>query len=136
VIINDCMYIFGGYFVNNYMNDLYQYHIKSGYWQQLDASCVSVRSGHSAVVYKDYMFVFGGYGRKYRDDLLCYDFITKKWRQIKVNGYCIPSPRRYHRAVLIDHVMYIFAGYGTYGLCTEMNFMIKLNYEPIYKLYQ
>lgn len=47
-----------------------------------------LRSGHSAVVYKNYMLVFGGISSvtHERDDLLAYCFKTGKWGTIWKNS--------------------------------------------------
>ncbi|GLH02669.1 hypothetical protein R5R35_001086 [Gryllus longicercus] len=66
--------------------------------------------GHSAAVYGDKIYVWGG--RNYAaecDVLLCFDSVTLKWSRPKVTG-SIPDARYGHTACVIDNCMYIFGG--------------------------
>jgi hypothetical protein len=59
--------------------------------------CVWNIVSHSAVVYKGCMYVMGGFGDTFYNDLWRFNFKTKVWTQIKTNG-TIPPPRHFHSA--------------------------------------
>merc|ERR1712071_466365 len=69
------------------------------------------RYGHTAVVYNDMVYVWGG-----RNDdsacniLFCFDTNTQCWSRPKVLGQ-VPGARDGHSACVIDHFMYVFGGY-------------------------
>lgn len=69
------------------------------------------RYGHTAVVYNELVYVWGG-----RNDdaacnvLFCFDTTTHLWSRPKVSGD-IPGARDGHSACVINSCMYIFGGY-------------------------
>lgn len=66
---------------------------------------------HSAVLYKHFIFIFGGFGSYIRtNDLYKFDLITKRWELIPQNGKTIPSPRAGHTAEVYKNSMYIVGG--------------------------
>lgn len=47
------------------------------------------RDGHSAVVYENWMIVFGGFeedNQRFSQETFAYDFITRKWTELIVHG--------------------------------------------------
>ncbi|KAJ9449387.1 Ras guanine nucleotide exchange factor F [Diplonema papillatum] len=95
---------------------------------EADVNAPPPRSSHTAIVWKDSMFVFGGWDRMVpKNDLYCFNFLTGTWRQ--VHG-CTeelspdswledvgqpPSPRRAHTAFLIKDTMYVVTGASRSG---------------------
>eukprot|EP00002_Diphylleia_rotans_P008582 TRINITY_DN1852_c0_g1_i1.p1 TRINITY_DN1852_c0_g1~~TRINITY_DN1852_c0_g1_i1.p1 ORF type:complete len:1197 (+),score=251.22 TRINITY_DN1852_c0_g1_i1:88-3678(+) len=71
----------------------------------------SNRYGHTAVVYKDSMFVYGGVDshRKTDNALYEYSFETRKWRTIPTKG-SHPTPRSCHTCHVIGDSMIVFGG--------------------------
>jgi len=68
------------------------------------------RSAHSAVVYKNEMYIFGGWnGHESLNDFYSLNMDTMQWRQIQSAG--CPSKRRMHSAVVYQDRMYLFGGY-------------------------
>lgn len=68
------------------------------------------RYGHTAVVVKDLLYVFGGQGQYGSlNDLWVFDFEACTWSLIDVVG-APPSARAGHCACLSDDVMFIFGG--------------------------
>lgn len=68
------------------------------------------RYGHSAVVVKDQLYVFGGQGQfGCLDDLWVFDFEACAWSLVRVEG-APPSPRTGHCACVSDNVMFVFGG--------------------------
>ncbi len=69
------------------------------------------RSKHTAVAYKDAVYVFGGdNGKAMLNDLLIYDVREKSWTKALSTGPP-PAPRYHHSAVVHEQAMYIFGGY-------------------------
>lgn len=73
------------------------------------------RSAHVAAVYKDKMYIFGGWdGVEHNNDMFTFSFKSRKWKLIQCQGKEAPIPRCSHTAVVCesDKSMYIFGGYG------------------------
>ena len=73
----NCLYIYGGKNLNRSFNELWECNLSTLKFKQLSENInikLQNRSGHSAIVYKDYMLIFGGIlsVTHERDDLLCY----------------------------------------------------------------
>jgi len=73
VLHNGSMYVFGGN-SNGYYNDLQRFHLETQRWtlihQEGGDPPPSPRYGHSAVVFGDSMYIFGGYDK---DGFACND---------------------------------------------------------------
>ncbi|CAE7455231.1 ODA11, partial [Symbiodinium sp. KB8] len=74
------------------------------------------RGAHSAVVIRDQMLVFGGYGgsgfsRKDFNDLYSLNCQTWEWQKIKCKGQ-IPEPRSSHSAAVNEEQMLVFGGWN------------------------
>lgn len=89
------MYIFGGEFASPSQNQFYHYkdlwrlNLDTWAWENLKdvKGGPSGRSGHRMVVWKNFLFVFGGFydaftETKYFNDLHMLDLITHKWRPV------------------------------------------------------
>jgi len=80
----------------------------------------SPRVCHSAVVYKDKMYIFGGHnpesGSNYiadvKNELFEYNFETNNWR--KIDGPNFPL-RTEHTSIIYEEKMYVFGGYSGLG---------------------
>lgn len=64
VVYNDRMYLYGGLGGYGMKNDMYEYNIKNNYWHTVEIKNgpVEGRLGHSALLYKQSMIIFGGAG--------------------------------------------------------------------------
>lgn len=105
VVYKDGFYVFGGFDGHARVNDLHRYDILSGEWSRIlpswdNLAVPTPRHSHCAVVYKDSMFVFGGYDGSYRCDLFEYNFLTNSWRCIETMGRI---PRARYRATCVVH---------------------------------
>lgn len=61
VKVNDSMYIFGGWDGVATLNDLYEYNLLTGIWQErVTSGDIKGRYRHSAISNRTSMFVFGG----------------------------------------------------------------------------
>ncbi|CRH01323.1 conserved Plasmodium protein, unknown function [Plasmodium relictum] len=77
-----------------------------------DNRCVKFprRSGAASVLYKNYIYIFGGYKSKKRlSDFYKYNIIENKW--IKINEENCPSARENNPSFLYKGKMYILGGY-------------------------
>jgi leucine-zipper-like transcriptional regulator 1 len=132
VTFNDSLIVFGGDNGKTMINDLITYDCKNSSWgRALNNTPPSSRYHHSAVVYQSSMFVFGGYTIDSntnfcnKNDLYEYKFSTGTWHIWQPDHGALPSPRSAHGAVVYDHKLWIFAGYGNVRL-NDMWF-IQLN---------
>lgn len=91
------------------------------------------REGHSAVVYKDRLIVYGGQldkGKEDYGDVDEYSFTKQEWKKIskyhndasygkfKLNSPDYPEPRYQHKAWVIQDEMWIFS-----GMCAIVRFL-------------
>lgn len=72
------------------------------------------RRGHSACVYRDSIYIFGGYEdfRGSTNQLWQYDLLNERWelRNLSSSSACHPEPRHNHSAVIYQDSMYIYGG--------------------------
>ncbi|CAD7939083.1 unnamed protein product [Amoebophrya sp. A120] len=116
IVLNDCLWIFGGYDGSNRVNDLHKFDFKRQKWSTIQTgSSPSVRDRHVVVAYKDSLYIFGGYdGNNRVNDFWEFDTVQSEWRQVLGEG-APPSARHSHAGVEHHGSTYIFAGYdGNY----------------------
>ena len=70
------------------------------------------RRGHTAIVFQDSMYIYGGYQdlRGSTSDLWAFHFPSKTWHLVSQGGAADCPPRHHHSAVLHDSSMWIFGG--------------------------
>ncbi|XP_026333761.1 leucine-zipper-like transcriptional regulator 1 [Hyposmocoma kahamanoa] len=69
------------------------------------------RSKHTAIAYKDAIYVFGGdNGKSMLNDLIRFDIREKSWTKTGCMG-TPPAPRYHHSAVVYRSSMFVFGGY-------------------------
>lgn len=69
------------------------------------------RSLHSAAVWNDCLYIFGGYdGHTRVNDMYEYDFSLRRWNRI-VPSLLAPPPRDRHVAVVNNNSFYVFGGF-------------------------
>lgn len=123
------MIVFGGFAVGERSNTVYSLNLSSEKWKQAHTSKgPEGRSNHSAVIYKDHMYIFGGTsdeGEKL-SDLWKLDLRTYAWEELKPHGD-IPSGRSGHSAVVYSDVMIVFGGMK--DITKETNDMYSYNFE-------
>ena len=83
-IYNDGLYIFGGISdEGEKLNDFWRFDLSSHSWQEVlaEGERPTGRSGHSSVVYKDVLIIFGGMKdiTKETNDMYSYNFTTNIW---------------------------------------------------------
>jgi hypothetical protein len=72
------------------------------------------RSLHSAVIWNDSMYIFGGYNGHVRvNDFHAFSFTTRRWSPVlpAAHSGMPPSPRDRHVSVVHGNTLYIFGGF-------------------------
>ena len=88
---------------------------------EVNGSAPSPRSGHSAVIYNDAMYIFGGLGEFRTNDLFRFEFASRTWTEIKpVDESKVPSKRCKHSACIYQNQMYLFGGWDSSGKLNDM----------------
>jgi len=117
-ILNDCMYIFGGYDGSNRVNDFYEFSMEHRRWSLVPASGIppSPRDRHVGVTHGNSFYVFAGFdGTQRVNDFFEFSFDTHQWVPVTAGSGIPPTPRHSHAAVIYGHSMYVFGGYdGSY----------------------
>jgi N-acetylneuraminic acid mutarotase len=111
VIIDDCMYIFGGK-KNDFdhpLSDLHVFDLGTSTWFEckIENSKISPRYGHSCVSYGRHLYVFGGLD----SDVVTINvdsFIVKSENTLMSRRR--PTARIFHSCSRIGNQMYIFGG--------------------------
>lgn len=142
---NDCLYVFGGHDGSKHLDDLLSLNLKTFTWTLVEPNLPTAavgpyravtplatapplpRDSHSAVLYGDSIFVFGGSSGAARNDLYEYRIDLNVWIELQASESRQPvsdeSPRTVHStdgtiAARFCHVaavhkdcMYVHAGY-------------------------
>jgi hypothetical protein len=89
--------------------ELWEYRIDDNRWTRR-ADVPEAISNHTAVIARDYLWVFGGsVPDGLTSEVYRYDLLSDTWGTVSVSGYR-PAPRRDHRAVVAGTNMLIFGG--------------------------
>ncbi|XP_020299488.1 tip elongation aberrant protein 1-like isoform X2 [Pseudomyrmex gracilis] len=117
VAYKDCLYVFGGElgFSAGTETPLWVYSVKTNMWRKVRAQrgCAVPRGrrGHTALVHRGQMLIYGGYQdlRGSSSELWAFHFETESWHLLSSseNG---PAARHKHSAVLHGDAMYIYGG--------------------------
>jgi hypothetical protein len=86
-------------------NDVYCLDLETSTWEYIETiggNLIEKRNNHSAVIYRQNMFVFAG---SKLNDLCCLDLKTKEWRKVKTWGE-EPGKVYGHTACVKEHQMY------------------------------
>ncbi|HVJ64129.1 MAG TPA: kelch repeat-containing protein [Bdellovibrionota bacterium] len=122
-VIDGKIYVFGGYNAGP-RQDLHVFDPSSGAngtWTEVTGfagSAPAARNGHSSSVIDGKLYVFGGYGGGYRQDLHVYDpsaGANGTWSEVTGFAGSAPAARSSHSAGVIDGKLYIFGGYDGSG---------------------
>ena len=113
------MFVFGGY--NNsgeLSNEIYSYHVKEKLWQRekvMSDFAPQPRAGHSCVIIKNKLFIFGGKGEdsKKLNDYWTFDTMLNYWERVEVEAPINtwnPSERSGHSVLVYQGNIVMFAG--------------------------
>jgi hypothetical protein len=114
------MYIQGGYDVDRgVLSDFYRLQLENegdGFkWERLSENILNYPGrlkGHTAVVYKTKMVVFGGQvaGGEGSNITFIYDFIKGTWEKVEAKGN-VPPRLDAHSAFIVEDTMYVYGGF-------------------------
>ena len=79
------MYIFGGLIAGERSNQLIIYSFQGGYWSRVkpNGAQPEARNGHSACIYKNNMYIFGGRNDNEKlNDIWKFDILKQEWSEI------------------------------------------------------
>ena len=109
VLHKDSLYIFGGYDGAVRVNDFYEFHFPTRRWVSLysiDDTPPCARDRHTAVVYDNSLYIFGGFdGSSRKNDFYAYNFDSQCWGEVLVVEGLPPSARHSHCAVVHETSM-------------------------------
>ncbi|XP_017679022.1 PREDICTED: tip elongation aberrant protein 3-like isoform X1 [Lepidothrix coronata] len=114
VVYHSSMYIFGGYFgIKGISQEFWTFHFDTGKWLCVSSPSHNTgpgpRHGHSAVVYRTGMYLFGGLmGLSEQKDLWKWDFVSSSWSNIRTSQG--PPPVVGHASIVCKDSMLIFGG--------------------------
>jgi len=113
-------YVHGGFDGTSRVSDCWGFDFSSMTWREvavLAGRPPSPRHSHAAVVYRQSVYIFGGYDGSYKSDLHEFDFNLCQWSVVPAAGR---RPRSRYRATAVVHknMMILFGGHdGTRHLC-------------------
>ncbi|KAM5152122.1 kelch domain-containing protein 3-like [Mantella aurantiaca] len=121
VTYQDVLYVFGGmvdFGANRENTPLWMYTVDSRKWYEFrppshQESRPSNRKGHSAVVYRAAMFIYGGYFdiEGAVEEFWVFYFDTQKWSALSPRTRGLgPGPRHGHSSTTHNSAMYLFGG--------------------------
>lgn len=138
---NDRVYVFGGDNGKKMLNDFLVSHVTESSWARVvyTGQPPAPRYHHSAVVFHNSMFIFGGYtgdinsnsNLRNKNDLYEYCFTTSQWIDWsdKIIGP-LPPARSAHGATVHGNKLWIFAGYDGNARLNDMWAIDLTNQNP------
>lgn len=131
VAYKDGVFVFGGDNGKNMLNDLIRFDCKDKSWSKIRFSSgapPAPRYHHSAIVYNQSMFIFGGYTGELqsnsnltnKNDLFEYKLQNGQWIEWKYSGSKAPVPRSAHGAAVFNDKLWIYAGYDGNARLNDM----------------
>jgi Domain of unknown function (DUF4110)/Kelch motif/Galactose oxidase, central domain len=127
VYFNRCLYVFGGEVADevsggyNHFRDLWKFDAGTLLWIELKSQGAPFpRSGHSAVAWKHYMIIFGGFHEaaskdtpRWFDDVCVFNMQTEQWLTIPYSKLTQrPAPRSGCNTALIDDTWIVHGGFA------------------------
>ena len=85
VIYENKFVVFGGFDGVTRVDDLHYFDLDLQMWKTIveyNGTPPTARHSHSAVIWKQSLFIFGGYDGSYRNDFYEFNFSTKTWHQV------------------------------------------------------
>lgn len=124
-VINEQLYIFGGYAGTSRLNDLWYFDFTKKFWTQVEferGTGPGPRENNGLIPFNDKLYLYGGYnGVSWLQDFHEFDLIKKKWRTIENKGV-IPGSR-FGFVSILDELrceLIVFAGYDGKAWLNDM----------------
>ncbi|XP_026807019.1 uncharacterized protein LOC113549757 [Rhopalosiphum maidis] len=117
VVYQDKVYVFGGEvgFSSASESPLWSYSIKDNLWKKVKGKSGSNvpkgRRGHTALVYRNSMIIYGGYRdlKGSTNEMWAFHFDTESWHLLS-QGRVLPPARHKHSAIIHDDIMWVYGG--------------------------
>jgi hypothetical protein len=113
VYFSGALYIFGGVRQTGaFLSDLWKFDLSTNIWTRMTPSGIfpRARSEHAMFVFNSKIYVLGGFGGSYRNDLIVYDPIVNSWAVVATTGSF--STRSGFAYGLVGSVLYVIGGRG------------------------
>jgi N-acetylneuraminic acid mutarotase len=131
--INGNLVFFGGASSDGLYDDLLLFDISEYHFISIkcnSANCPSPRYLHSSAVYKNELYICGGYdGNQILNELWIFNFVSRKWRSVDFEG---EIPLTCSASVLGNDILYFFGGKGEFSSSSSR--ICYLNSGPPYHL--
>ena len=134
------MYIFGGWDGSTVNNETWEFDLSvdpPASTQKLSNVISSTNInlyGHSAVIYDNNMYIFGGYnGSTLYNNIYKYDITNNSWSLLNTNGTS-PSARYYHTAIVTKDEMIVYGGKNTSNITIQDSYLFDFNNNTWYLL--
>ncbi|CAD7702273.1 unnamed protein product [Ostreobium quekettii] len=127
VVHKKFLYMFGGEFTSprqerfHHYRDLWRFNLEASTWESLPMRRgPTARSGHRMAVYKNKIYLFGGFydtGRdemRYHNDLWVLDLEEVQWTPVAQATNHGPCPRGGCQVIVFEDVLYLYGGYSKY----------------------
>ena len=117
VVHENDMIVYGGR-NSECLSDIWSFNFVSRQWRELEQTAEEgcrpcARAGHTSVLHRGKMYIFGGVGNRDADNWLndtwAFDLETKQWEHIQHAG-ASPKGRKGHTAVYNKGSMFVFGG--------------------------
>lgn len=113
VTCNGNLYVFGGWSEGKFLGDLFVLHSHGSTWSEIRLNRNAIkpcgRIGHTANVFRNSIFVFGGFASpRTLGDMWEFNTATSIWSQIVASGG--PSHRYRHSSVVVGELLLVFGG--------------------------
>ena len=119
----------GGWDGTATQNDLWAFEFSTESWKRIFKFCdVAPRYRHSAVIYNNFMVIFGGvdhYHIRY-NDIHVLNLMDMSWRRVIVSSDS-PSPRTFHKAIQNSAFMFVVGGFDG----EKLNDIWKINLKDV-----
>ncbi|XP_046391574.1 uncharacterized protein LOC124159707 [Ischnura elegans] len=126
-LVGGHVYLLGGRNGNIPLKDFWRYSLADSRWEQLKPTgeCPPCLQEHSAVAFKDAIYVFGGelgFSAGTETPLWVYQIKANSWRKVRSQkGVSVPRGRRGHTALVHRGAMLLYGGYQDLrGSCSEL----------------
>lgn len=120
---NDQLYLFGGQVsASNNDSSFWRLDLSNNEWHSLSMKSNKFgaylgptnRRGHSAVIYSNSMYIYGGFEdfRGSSGQLWEFNMLTQRWdlKNLSSTSACHPEPRHNHSAIVYNDSMYVYGG--------------------------
>ncbi|XP_067662212.1 multiple epidermal growth factor-like domains protein 8 [Haliotis asinina] len=110
----ECLWMFGGYDLNNVLDDVVRYCMKENKWESLtkSGSWPEGRRGHAMAGFKEGFYIFGGIlaNDSHSNELWFFNLTTLEWTEKALNSTVKPLPVTGHTLTTVEKWIYLFGG--------------------------